>query len=50
MNGLIAEFARSEKNVEFIDPFPAFLDAQGQLKPDVFVEDGTHFSPKAMRP
>ncbi len=46
LNTLLAELASSEKNVEFIDPFPAFLDAQGQPRPDLFVEDGTHFSPK----
>ncbi|WP_395742058.1 GDSL-type esterase/lipase family protein [Prosthecobacter sp.] len=46
MNALMAELAKIEKNVEFIDLFPAFLDAQGQPKADFFVEDGTHFSPK----
>ncbi|WP_395738149.1 GDSL-type esterase/lipase family protein [Prosthecobacter sp.] len=46
MNGLMAELARSEKNTEFIDLFPAFLDEKGQPKTDFFVEDGTHFSPK----
>ena len=46
MNGLLAELAHAEKNVEFIDLFPAFLDAQGQYQPDLFVEDGTHFSAK----
>ena len=38
--------ARHEKNTEFIDLFPAFLDPQGQPRPDFYVEDGTHFSPK----
>ncbi len=46
LNTLLAELARSEKNVEFIDLFPAFLDDQGHPRPDFFVEDGTHFSPK----
>jgi lysophospholipase L1-like esterase len=46
LNTLFAELASSEKNVEFIDLFPAFLDDQGQPRPDFFVEDGTHFSPK----
>ncbi len=46
LNTLLAELASSEKNFEFIDLFPAFLDAQGQPRPDFFVEDGTHFSPK----
>jgi hypothetical protein len=30
LNTLLAELVRSEKNVEFIDLFPAFLDDQGQ--------------------
>lgn len=46
MNSLLAELAKSEKNTEFIDLFPAFLDAEGKPRSDYFVEDGTHFSPK----
>jgi lysophospholipase L1-like esterase len=46
LNGLFAELADTEKNVEFVDLFPVFLDDQGQPRPELFVEDGTHFSPK----
>ena len=46
LNTLFAELAKTEKGVEFVDLFPAFLDPQGQPKTDFFVEDGTHFSPK----
>ncbi|WP_395749466.1 GDSL-type esterase/lipase family protein [Prosthecobacter sp.] len=46
MNTLLAELAKSEKNTEFIDLFPAFLDPEGKPRTDFFVEDGTHFSPK----
>ena len=46
LSALIAELARKEKNVEFIDLFPAFLDAKGQHRAELFVEDGTHFSAK----
>jgi lysophospholipase L1-like esterase len=46
LNSLFAELATTEKNVEFIDLFPAFLDEQGLQRADLFVEDGTHFSPK----
>ena len=45
LNALIAELARTEKNVEFIDLFPAFLDDMGQHRAERFVEDGTHFNP-----
>ncbi len=44
LNALIAELARTEKNVEFIDLFPAFLDDKGQHRAELFVEDGTHFN------
>ncbi len=46
LNGLLAEVARTEKNVEFIDLFPAFLDDQGKPREKLFVEDGVHFSPQ----
>ena len=46
VNGMFAELAMKEKNVEFIDLFPAFLDEMGRPRPEFFVEDGTHFSPK----
>jgi lysophospholipase L1-like esterase len=46
MNARLAELARTEKNFEFIDLFTAFLDDQNKPRPELFVEDGTHFSPK----
>ena len=46
LNTLMAELARTEKNVEFIDLFPAFLDDKGQHRAELFVEDGTHFNAK----
>ena len=45
-NTLLAELARTEKNVEFVDLFTAFLDEKGQPRTEFFVEDGTHFSPQ----
>jgi len=44
LSALMAELARTEKNVEFIDLFPAFLDDKGQHRAELFVEDGTHFN------
>jgi lysophospholipase L1-like esterase len=46
MNEQIAELALTEKSFTFIDLFPAFLDDKGQPRPELFVEDGTHFSAK----
>jgi lysophospholipase L1-like esterase len=44
LNALLADVARAEKNVGFIDLFPAFLDDKGQHRAELFVEDGTHFN------
>lgn len=44
LSALMAELARTEKNVEFIDLFPAFLDDKGQHRAEIFFEDGTHFN------
>ena len=46
LNALMAELARTEKNVEFIDLFPSCLDEKGQHRAELFVEDGTHFNAK----
>jgi lysophospholipase L1-like esterase len=45
MNSLLAEFAQTEENFEYIDLFEAFLDDKGKSRPDLFVQDGTHFNP-----
>lgn len=43
-NALIAELARTERNFDVIDLFPAFCDAAGQPRAELFVEDGVHFT------
>jgi lysophospholipase L1-like esterase len=45
LNGRLAEVARAEKKVEFVDLFAAFLDDKDQPRAELFVADGTHFSP-----
>ena len=45
-NSLLADLARNEPGVEYVDLFTAFLDDRGQPRPELFVADGTHFSPK----
>ena len=46
MNNQLAELVRSEENVAFIDLLPAFLGDDGKYRPELFVKDGVHFSPK----
>jgi lysophospholipase L1-like esterase len=45
-NALLAEVAHEEPALTFIDLFPAFADAEGKTRAELFVEDGTHFSAK----
>ncbi len=46
MNEQLASLAEREAKVGFIDLVPAFLDNAGEFQPELFVEDGVHFSPK----
>ncbi|HVI54050.1 MAG TPA: SGNH/GDSL hydrolase family protein [Luteibacter sp.] len=43
---LIRAWAMTQKNVAFLDVVPAMLDAQGQPRPDLFIEDGLHMNAK----
>ncbi|MET0935770.1 MAG: SGNH/GDSL hydrolase family protein [Luteibacter sp.] len=45
-NDLIRDWAMTQKGVAFLDVAPAMLDAQGQPKPDLFIEDGLHMNAK----
>ena len=45
-NGLIEDLARADSRLRFIALFPHFLDDKGQPRTELFVSDGTHFSPK----
>ena len=45
-NKLIRTWAMAQKNVAFLDVVPAMVDAQGQPKPDLFIEDGLHMNSK----
>jgi lysophospholipase L1-like esterase len=45
-NKLIRDWAMTRKSVAFLDVVPAMLDAQGQPKPDLFIEDGLHMNAK----
>lgn len=43
-NRLIEEFTRTDKRLGFINVFPHMLGADGQPKPDIFVDDRLHMN------
>lgn len=45
-NELIRSWAMGQKDVAFLDVVPAMVDAQGQPRRDLFLEDGLHMTPK----
>lgn len=45
-NSQLADLAEEEEKVGFINILPAFLGEEGAFQQELFVEDGTHFSPK----
>ncbi|MES2693389.1 MAG: GDSL-type esterase/lipase family protein, partial [Verrucomicrobiota bacterium] len=45
-NDLIAEVARADDQLEFIDLFPQFIGADGKPRAELYVADGTHFTPQ----
>lgn len=45
-NSLIQHFAEGEKNIDFVDIFPAMLGSDGKPRPDLFRPDGLHMSAK----
>jgi lysophospholipase L1-like esterase len=45
-NTLIRQWAMTQKNVAFLDVVPSMLNAQGQPRADLFIEDGLHMNAK----
>lgn len=43
-NRLIAEYAKQERNLDYIDIYSAMLDAQGQPRRDLFSADSLHLN------
>jgi lysophospholipase L1-like esterase len=41
-NAMIAEFAKTQQRVQYIDVASAMFDAQGEPRSDLFAEDGLH--------
>ncbi len=44
MNGMISNFVKQEKNLLFVDDSKITLGADGQPRPELFVEDRLHFN------
>jgi len=45
-NTLIRSYASHNKNLVFIDVFPAMLGADGRPRPELYVKDGLHMTPE----
>jgi len=45
-NALIRKFISTQKNAHFIDVFTPMLDANGEPRKDIFLEDALHMNPK----
>ncbi|MGO4701091.1 SGNH/GDSL hydrolase family protein [Dyella sp. 2RAB6] len=44
-NGLIRDWAATQRTVRFVDIAPAMLDAQGKPRAELFRDDGLHMKP-----
>ena len=49
LNGLVADFAQTHPGVVYLDTTDITLDARGQPRPEVFVEDQLHFNAEGYR-
>lgn len=45
-NSMVEQFSKLVPNLKFIDIFPLMLDANGQPRPELFVEDQLHMKPE----
>src|SRR5262249_22324513 len=45
-NELIRDYAAKNKNLVFIDVFTPMLNAEGQPRPELFIQDGLHMNRK----
>jgi len=43
-NALIADYARTQKNIRYVDVFTPMLDASGQPRAELFIEDRLHMN------
>jgi len=49
LNALVADYVNRTPRVQYIDAYNISLDAKGQPRPELFVEDKLHFSPEGYK-
>ena len=49
LNALIADYVARTPRLKYIDTYDLPLDAKGQARPELFVEDKLHFSPEGYK-
>ena len=49
LNALILDFVNRTPRLKYIETYDLVLDAKGQPRPELFVEDKLHFSPEGYK-
>jgi lysophospholipase L1-like esterase len=49
LNALVAAHVKSDPRLKYVDTYDTTLDASGQPRPELFVEDKLHFSPEGYK-
>ena len=49
LNALIADFVNRTPRLQYIETYDLVLDAKGEPRPELFVEDKLHFSPEGYK-
>jgi len=49
LNALVAAHVKTDRRLKYIETYDTTLDAKGQPRPELFVEDKLHFSPEGYK-
>jgi lysophospholipase L1-like esterase len=49
LNALVKEYVKKGRKLKYIETYDTTLDARGQPRPELFVEDKLHFSPEGYK-
>ena len=49
LNALVSAHVKTDRRLKYIDTYDMTLDARGQPRPELFVEDKLHFSPEGYK-